>query len=191
MAAALASAAATPALAHSVPGDPDPGRTLYVLPGLLASTGFRACCAEDRDGGFIDLGIEISAHRFVPASGGTILTQLGYGGLVQAQLGGIPLVDHPSAREVGTSFRLAVGAEGTFGPLGAQAGVMTRMGSETYGTAVGPFGGLFVSLGIFSVGMQVDVPLASAGGEGRMPVLVTMPVTLKWLFPVELGPRAP
>ena len=186
---AVLASAATPALAHSVPGDPDPGRTLYVLPGVLASTGYRACCAEDQDGGFLDIGVEVSAHRFVPKSGGSILTQLGYGALVQAQLGGLSLVDHPSAREVGTNLRLAVGAEGTVGMLGAQVGAMTRMGSERYGTAVGPFGGVFVSFGIVSVGIQVDVPLVSSAPGARMPVLVTLPVTWKWVFPVE--PKEP
>lgn len=123
--------ASSPALAHAVPGDADPGRSLYVLPGLLASTGFRASCAEDDGAGFLDIGIEVSAHKLVPQPGGTILTQLGYGGLVQAQVGAIPLADHPSRRELGTSFRFAAGGQATLGPLGAQAGAMTRMFSET------------------------------------------------------------
>lgn len=163
----LTSAVASPALAHGVPGDPDPGRNLYVMVGPLLSPGLRACCGDERDGGFI-------------------FTQSGYGGLVQAQVGGIALTDHPSPKDPGTHARLAVGGEGTVGPLGAQAGLMTRIGGETYGTSVGPFAGLFFSLGVFSAGIQVDVPVVSSG-DTRMPVLLILPVTAKWPFIIDQG----
>ncbi len=58
---------------------------------------------------------------------------------------------------------------------------MTRIGSETYGSAVGPFAGAFLSFGLFSIAVQVDAPVV-----GRMPVLVTAPITLKWVIPIEV-----
>ncbi len=173
------------ALAHSVPGDADPGRALYVMPGLVMDTGFRGCCLDEREGGFLDIGVEVSAFKFVPSSQ-PIIFQPGYGGLAQAQIAGIPFNDHPSPKEPGTHARLAVGGEATFGLIGAQAGVMTRLGSPTYGSAVGPFAGVFVSIGIISAGIQIDAPVVSSG-DARMPLFVTMPITAK--FPIAIEPK--
>jgi hypothetical protein len=182
----LTSAVASPALAHSVPGDADPGRDLYVMVGPILSPGFRSCCGDEQEGGFADVGVEVSAFKFVPG-GGTILFQPGYGALVQAQVGGIPLREHAAPKDPSTHLRLAVGGEGTVGLLGAQAGVMTRIGDGTYGTAVGPFAGLFCTIGVFSAGIQLDLPVVSSG-DARMPVLLTLPVTAKWPIVIE-GPR--
>jgi len=181
----LTTAFASPALAESLPVDRDPGRNLYVMVGPLVSPGFRACCGDERDGSFIDVGVEVSAFRFVPASG-TIFTQTGYGGLVQAQTGGLALTDHPSPKDPGKHARLAIGGEGTVGPLGAQAGLMTRIDSGPYGTGVGPFAGLFFSVGVFSAAVQVDVPVVSSG-DARMPILLIFPVTAKWPIIIDGG----
>lgn len=156
------------------------------MPGLVMDTGWRSCCLDEREGGFLDIGVEVSAFEFVPSSG-TILFQPGYGGLVQAQVAGIQLSDHPSPKEPGPHARLAVGGEATFGLIGAQAGVMTRLGSPTYGSAVGPFAGVFVTIGIVSAGIQLEVPVVSSG-DARMPVLVTLPVTAKFPIPIEPKP---
>lgn len=183
VAAVLTLLGSSTAFAHGVPGDPDPGRDVYVLPGVLASPGIRPCCAS-RDNGFLDIGIEVSAHRFVPHSA-TIFTQLGYGALLQLQVGGIP-VDDPEG-EVGTSLRVATGLQGTFGLLGAQAGLMTRAASANYASTIGVFGGVFLALGFASLGVQVDVPVFDVGGGPRMPLLMTFPCTFKWVFPVDVS----
>ena len=173
------------AFAHSVPGDADPARDLYVMPGLVMDTGFRSCCLDEPEGGFIDVGVEVSAFKFVPSSG-TIFVQPGYGGLVQAQIAGLSFSAHPSPEEPGTHARFAVGGEATLGPLGVQAGVMTRVGSATYGSAVGPFAGVFMTLGVVSAGIQVDAPVVWSG-DRRMPLFVTVPITAK--FPIVIEPK--
>ena len=173
------------AFAHPVPGDADPGRDLYVLPGALVSPGIRPCCSTQHNG-FIDVGLELSAHRFVPKPG-TIFDQLGYGALLQLQVGGIPL-ERP-AGELGSSLRVAIGAQGTWGLFGAQAGIMTRALSANYASAVGVFGGVFFSIALVSAGVQVDAPVFDVGEGPRMPLLMTFPVTLKWVVPIDMSPR--
>lgn len=156
---------------------------MYVLPGALLTGGGRACCMSES--GFVDVGVEVSAHRFVRGSGSTIFTQLGYGGLVQLQVGGIPMAEKTPS-DLGPHLRLGLGGQGTWGLLGLQGGIMTRAGSATYGTTAGVFGGAFVTFGLVSGGLQVDVPIASSTREPRMPTLAMGMATVKWVLPWEV-----
>ncbi len=172
--------------AHGVlPSIPDPDRDIYLLPGVMFSAGAPASTANLE---FFDIGIEVTAHRFIPTKRGNLLTQFGYGALFQLQAGAIPLPDMDSGKRLGTNARLALGAQGTFSLFGLQAGLMTRAGSAHYQSAVGPFVGAFCSFfGLGSFGVQFDITVLGFGDGPRMPLLITMPATLKWVFPIEVS----
>ncbi|MBK6534587.1 MAG: hypothetical protein IPF99_35065 [Deltaproteobacteria bacterium] len=108
------------ARAHPVPGDPDPGRHRYLLPGPLVS--LVVPLRGERGPLTMDVGVELSLHRFVPTNR-HIWSQWGYGAFAQAQLGGV-LLQSGDTPAPSLHLRLAAGAQATFGPLGAQAGLV-------------------------------------------------------------------
>lgn len=180
------------ARAHYVPGDSDPGRVTYVLPGALVTPGAFSCCLDRDESAFLDIGVEVSVHRFVPNPGGSAFSQLGYGALGQVSVGGLALDDDSPRRATpGPALRVGAGVQGTFGVLGVQTGLVTRAGSATYGTSAGAFGGVFLSLlGLGSVGAEVEVPVVTVDSSGPLPVLITFPCTLKFPFAIEPETRA-
>lgn len=162
--------------AHWVPGDSDSGRSLYLLPGPLVS--LVAPFSGGRGPLLMDLGVELSLHRFVPTSG-RLWSQFGYGAFVQVQAGGIVL-QQEAVDESSVHLRLAVGAQGSYGPFGAHAGLATRVLSETRAGMVGGFAGLFLSVGIITASFAVELPFAHVGDGGHHPVAFIGAIILKW-----------
>ena len=173
------------ARANCVPFSVDAPKTKvwYVLPGPYVAYGARVNALDnDKEAGFMDYGLEISVHRFLlPADGsGSIFSLAGYGALMQLSLGS-SLADTRTRDDLGPTGRVALGGQTTFGPLGLELGLQSRFGSPVYASTFGAFFGGFVSLGFMSSGIQVEAPIASLSGEGRLvPWLVTFPFTLKW-----------
>lgn len=168
--------AAGEAGAHPVPGDPDPGRHRYLLPGPLVS--LVVPLRGERGPLTMDVGVELSLHRFVPTNR-HIWSQWGYGAFAQAQLGGV-LLQSGDTPAPSLHLRLAAGAQATFGPLGAQAGLVTRALSADQAGMLGAFVGLFVTFGISTGGFLVEVPVAHLGGGEHLPLLFVGTITLKW-----------
>jgi hypothetical protein len=172
--------------AHFVPGDPDSGRTVYLLPGPLVS--LVVPITGDRPSILMDVGLEVSVFRFVPTSR-RFWSQCGYGAFAQAQVGGVQVQagDTPAPS---LHLRLALGAEATFGPLGAHAGLLTRVFTGDHAGMLGAFAGVFLTFGITTASFQVELPFAQVGDGIDQPIAFASTVTLKWPFTLaELPPR--
>lgn len=182
--AAALSLAPAAAHAHWVPGDADPGRSLYLLPGPLVS--LVTPLSRGRASLLMDVGVELSVHRFVPTSD-RLWSQFGYGAFVQAQGGGLVL-EPDDATASSPHLRLAAGAQGNYGPIGALAGLSTRVLSETQAGSVGAFAGLFLSIGIMTATFQVEVPFAHAGDGERQPAVFSSGLMVKWPITVARLP---
>lgn len=172
--------------AHFVPGDSEAGRTVYLLPGPLVS--LVVPFSGERPPILMDVGVEVSVFRFVPTSR-RLWNQFGYGALAQVQLGGVQVQagDTPAPS---LHLRMALGVEGTFGPLGAHAGLLTRMFTGDHAGMLGAFAGVFLTFGITTASFQVELPFAQVGDGIDQPIAFASTVTLKWPFTLaELPPR--
>lgn len=165
---------------HFVPGDPDSGRTVYLLPGPIVS--LAVPFSSDRPPILMDVGVEVSVFRFVPTHR-RLWNQFGYGALAQVQVGGVQ-VQAGDTRAPSLHLRVAVGAEGTFGPLGAHAGLLTRVFTGDHAGTVGAFAGVFLSVGLVTASFQVELPFVQVGDGLDQPVAFVSAITLKW--PVTL-----
>lgn len=162
--------------AHFVPGDPDSGRTVYLLPGPLVS--LVVPLRGDRPPILMDVGVEVSVFRFVP-TGRRFWSQCGYGALAQAQLGGVQ-VQAGETPAPSLHLRLALGAEGTLGPLGAHAGLLTRMFTGDHAGMLGAFAGVFLTFGFVTASFQMELPFAQVGDGIDQPIAFASTLTLKW-----------
>lgn len=171
------------AAAHGVFGDPDSGKTTWVLPGAVIGIG---STLGSRDVAIADSGLEVSVHRF-QRNTGSLFSQLGYGALVQAQIAGA--MSKAYADEA-IGFRGALGVQGTYGLFGLQAGPLVRSSQGPFAGTAGVFTAAFLSLGIFSSGITADFPVIDLGGVGaRMPVVLGWMLTGKWPLPFEDSPK--
>ncbi len=171
--------------AHYVPGDPEAGRTVYLLPGPLVS--LVVPFSGERPPILMDVGVEVSVFRFVP-TGRRLWSQFGYGALAQVQLGGVQVQagDTPAPS---LHLRMALGVEGTFGPLGAHAGLLTRMFTGDHAGMLGAFAGVFLTVGVVTASFQMELPFAQVGDGVGQPIAVASAITLKWPIAVATLPE--
>lgn len=117
------------------------------------------------------LGGEITYMRY-PHSLDAKEVELGFGGFLQGSSVGF---DHA---------RFSTGAQVAYLFFGAELGATVELPGKDRAAAVGVHAAPFLSIGIVSFSVQVDLPVATLSEGSKPGVNVGLAGTLKWPFPV-------